>query len=325
MNSLHLAFLAMIFLAVVFAIMFVYNVWSESRFPQRRKIKKRLMYMAAGGGHGREKLNLYKKSVLKNLGFFDRLAFAAPRIAFLDRMLVRARFPYSASAFIIISICLAGLGIMLGGVFSSNAVVASSFGLLLFIFPYTFLKLREKDYFAKFEEQLPEALDLLARSLKVGHALSSGIEMVAKEMDDPIKSEFAAAAVDINIGLSVKETFDNLCERVPSRDLRFFAIAVLIQRETGGSLSKILDDLSKLIRQRIQFKRRVKALTAEGRISSVILTVLPILLFVYLYIINYDYISLLWTSKTGLIMLCTAIVLQIAGMVIMKKMVTIDM
>jgi tight adherence protein B len=325
MNSLHLAFLALIFLAVVFAIMFIYNVWSESRFPQRRVMKKRLMYMAAGCGYDREKVNLYKKSVLKNLGFFDRLAFAGPRIASLDRMIVRAGSPYSAMAFIFISICLAGLGIMLGSLFSPNKAVAGGLGLLLLAVPYTFLKLKEKDYFVKFEEQLPEALDLLARSLKVGHALSSGIEMVAKEMDDPIKSEFAAAAVDINIGLSVKEAFDNLCERVPSRDLRFFAIAVLIQRETGGSLSKILDDLSKLIRQRVQFKRRVKALTAEGRISTVILTALPILLFVYLYFINYDYISLLWTNKTGFIMLCTAIALQLAGVTLMRKMISIDM
>jgi tight adherence protein B len=316
--------LALIFLSVVFAVMFFYNVWSESRFPKRRMIKKRLMYMAAGG-HGKEKLNLYKKNALKNLGFFDRLVFAAPRIVSLDRMIVRAGLPYSVSAFIFISICLAGLGIMLGSVFPPHKAVAGFLGLVFLVIPYSFLKLKERDFFAKFEEQLPEALDLLARSLKVGHALSSGIEMVAKEMEDPIKSEFAAAAVDINIGLSVKETFENLCERVPSRDLRFFAIAVLIQRETGGSLAKILDDLSKLIRQRVQFKRRVKALTAEGRISSVILIAMPILMFVYLYISNYDYISLLWTSRTGFIMLCTAIVLQIVGMVVMKKMVTIDM
>ena len=95
MDSLHLALLALIFLSVVFAIMFFYNVWSGSRFPQRQMIKKRLMYMAAGSVHGKEKHNLYKESVLKNLGFLDRLAFAAPRMASLDRMLVRAGMPYS--------------------------------------------------------------------------------------------------------------------------------------------------------------------------------------------------------------------------------------
>ena len=150
------------------------------------------------------------------------------------------------------------------------------------------------------------------------------MEMVANEMDDPIKSEFGAAVVDINLGLSVREAFDNLCERVASMDLRFFAIAVLIQRETGGSLAKTLDNISSLIRQRLRFKRKVKALTAESRISAIILVLLPIAMFAYLYFINYDYLSLLWTERIGVIMLSTAAALQVVGMILMKKMVNID-
>jgi tight adherence protein B len=302
-----------------------YKVWSDSRFPKRRAMKKRLMYIGAGGLHGKEKLDLYKKSALQHVGFFDRLAFTMPRLLILDRMLVRAGMPCSAVVFIFISILLGGLGIFVGITFSLNGILAAALGVLLLIVPFLYLKIKETEFFSKFEVQFPEALDLLARALRVGHALSSGIEMVADEMDDPIKSEFAATLADINLGLSVKEAFENLCERVPNTDLRFFTIAVLIQRETGGSLAQMLDDLSTLIRKRMQFRRKVKALTAEGRISANILAVLPILMFAYLYTVNYDYISLLWTNRVGFYMLSASVCLVIIGLVVMKKMVNIEL
>jgi tight adherence protein B len=143
-------------------------------------------------------------------------------------------------------------------------------------------------------------------------------------MADPIRAEFAAAVDEVNLGLTLKEALDNLCERVPSMDIRFFAIAILLQKETGGNIAEILDNISRLLRERVQFARQVKALTAEGRYSAGVLISLPILMFIYVYFMNYNYISVLWTEKVGQYMLFGAIVLQIIGAWVIKKIVTIE-
>ena len=149
---------------------------------------------------------------------------------------------------------------------------------------------------------MPEVLDLLARSLRSGLALSAGMEIITQEMDEPIRSEFAAATDEINLGLSFREALENMCERIPSRDLRFFAVAILIQRDSGGNIAEILDQISGLVRERTKFKRHVSTLTAEGRISGVVLIGLPVAMFVYLYFVNYQYVSLLWKDPIGYIM-----------------------
>ncbi len=122
----------------------------------------------------------------------------------------------------------------------------------------------------------------------------------------------------------MKEAMENLCERVPISDLRFFAIAVLVQKETGGNIGEILDNISRLIRERIQFQRQVRAMTAEGRYSAGILIGLPIFMFIYMYLTNYDYIKLLWQEEMGHYMLYGAIILQIVGAFLIKRIVTIE-
>ena len=148
--------------------------------------------------------------------------------------------------------------------------------------------------------------------------------MIAEEIEDPIHSEFAAVVDEINLGLTMDEAMENLCERVPVPDLRFFSIAILVQKETGGNIGEILDNISRLIRERIVFKDHVAALTAEGRLSAVVLVGLPIFMFVYMYLTNYDYLSLLWTEKTGHYMIYGAIILQIIGAYVIKRIVDID-
>jgi tight adherence protein B len=143
-------------------------------------------------------------------------------------------------------------------------------------------------------------------------------------MEEPIKSEFRATVDEISMGLSLKDAFDNLCTRVPSTDLRFFAIALLIQKETGGNIAEILDRIGRLIRERLQFKRQVRALTAEGRLSAWVLILLPLVMLVYMYFVNYDYVSQLWTEKMGLYMLTGGFFLQCVGAFVIRRIVTID-
>lgn len=324
MNQLNLIFLGAVFLFATALILFIYLFWEEGKFAEKRSIKKRLLYISAGGKHGKEKLDLYKNKVLGNAGIMERLALMLPRVSNIDRMLLKTGLPISASVFICSSIFAALAGGMLAYQFLPGQFTPFILGTVCLLIPYIILRIMERSFLEKFEEQLPEALDLLARAVRSGHALSSGLEMVAQEMTPPIKSEFQATVDEINLGLSTKDAFANLCARVPSTDLKFFAIAILIQKETGGNVAEILDKIGRLIRERLQFRRQVKTLTAEGRLSAQILIMLPIAMFVYIYFVNYDYISLMWTEKIGIYLLVGGIVMQIVGSLFIRKIVKIE-
>jgi tight adherence protein B len=324
MNQFNLFFLAVIFLAVTALILFVYLLWQESKFTEKRTMRKRLLYMSAGGKHGKEKLDIYKNRVLKDTGVFELLAFKLPRISAIDRMLIKTGLPIPASVFFLICLLAGVAGGLLAYQFLPGKATPVIAGLIFLCLPYFFLKMYENSILEKFQDQLPEALDLLARAMRSGHALTSGLEMIAEEMPPPIKPEFRATVDEVNLGLSVKDALANLCERVPSTDLRFFAIAIMIQRETGGNVAEILDKIGHLIRERIQFRRQVKTLTAEGRLSARILIMLPIVMFIYIYVVNYEYISLMWTEKIGIYMLIIGIVMQLIGSIFIRNIVNIE-
>lgn len=324
MDLLTLLILVAVFLFTVSLVGLIFLAWGESRFAEKYIVKKRLYYISAGGKHGKEKLKKYRDRVLKDAGAFERLALKMPRSGRLDRLLLKSKLPLNASTFIFGTLVLSLLALLIGLKFFAQPLTAIGLALLILFAPYLLLRRMEKVQFDKFQEQLPEALDLLARALRSGHALTSGLEMVSTEMEDPIRSEIGAAVDEINLGLTFQEAFENLCARVPSTDLRFFAISVIIQRETGGNVAEILDNISRLIRERIQFARQVKALTAEGRYSAAVLISLPIVLFVYIYFANYKYISLLWKDTLGIYMLIGAGIAQILGALMIKRIVTID-
>jgi tight adherence protein B len=324
MDLLTIFLLGAVFLFTVSIVQLLYLFWAESKFAEKRTVKKRLLYISAGGKHGQEKLTLYRDRALKDAGFFEKLAFKLPRIPSLDRKLLKAKIPLNATTFIVGSIALGGIGLLLGLRFFTQTLPAVGLGVLLLALPFILLKISEKSYYAKFQEQLPEALDLLSRAVRSGYALSAGLEVIAQEMTDPIKSEFAAVVDEVNLGLTLKEALYNLCERVPGMDMRFFAIAVLVQKETGGNIAEILDNISRLIRERFQFTQHVKALTAEGRYSAGILIALPIVMFIYMYFVNYDYIVTLWENQIGLYMIYGAAILQVVGAYFIKRIVTIE-
>jgi tight adherence protein B len=324
MDLLDILLSVAVFIFTVAFVEVIYLAWTESRFTEKRTVKKRLLYISAGGKHGKEKLAKYRASVLKDIGAYERFVLSLPRWSRLDSLLVKMGLPINASIFLIFSIALGLTGFLVGYRYLPQPLAAVILGVALGFLPYFLLKVAEKNYYEKFIDQLPEALDLLARAMRSGHALTSGLEMISKELPDPIKSEFMATVDEINLGLTLKEAMENLCERVPLTDLRYFAIAVLVQKETGGNVAEILDNISRLIRERVQFQRQVKALTAEGRYSAAVLIALPILMFIYIYFTNYDYLSLLWTEELGPYLLFGAIILQIVGAYMIKRIVTIE-
>jgi len=325
MDLITISIYVSIFIFAFAIVEVIYLAWSESRFAEKRTVKKRLLYISAGGKHGQDKLIKYRQGVLKEVGTFERFVLNLPRLSQLDKLLLKVHFPINATLFIIISIALGAVGFLIGLRYVHQPFAALGIGLVMLVLPIIFLKITEKKYYEDFNDQLPEALDLLARAVRSGNAITTGLDMISKEMADPIGTEFGATVDEINLGLTMKEALDNLCERVPVSDLRYFAIAVLVQKETGGNVAEILDNISRLIRERIQFQRHVKALTAEGRYSAGILIALPIFMFIYIYFTNYDYLSTLWKEEMGHYLIFGAIILQIVGAYVIKRIVTIDL
>jgi tight adherence protein B len=175
----------------------------------------------------------------------------------------------------------------------------------------------------RFEAQFPEAVDLLARSLRAGHSLADGIGMIGTELNAPIRDEFRQCYEQQNLGISLEEAMEQVAQRVPNVDLRFFVTVMVMQRETGGDLVELLEKISRLIRERFQLRGQVKALTGEGRLSGIVLLALPVLLTIYMYFSNPDYLMLLFRDPAGQQMVAGAVIAQFLGAVVIKKIVDI--
>jgi tight adherence protein B len=175
-----------------------------------------------------------------------------------------------------------------------------------------------------FEEQFPEALDLLSRALRAGHAFQSAMGMVADELKQPVGPEFKKTFDQQNFGLPLRDALFQMSERVPILDVRFFVTAVLIQRDTGGNLSEILDNLAHVVRERFKVKRQVRVHTAHGRFTAFVLLSLPPALAIVLRFINPEHMELLFTHKLGQTMLITVMIMQVIGFIWIRKVIRIE-
>ena len=204
-----------------------------------------------------------------------------------------------------------------------NIYVAPVGAGLLFSMPFVWLWWKRNARLKKFASQLPEAMELVARALRAGHSLAAGLQVVAGESPEPIAKEFGRVYEEQNLGVSLEDALGHMCERVPNLDLRFFVTSVNIQRQTGGDLAEILDRIGHVIRERFKILGQVKALTAEGRLSGLVLIAMPIGLFLMMLHMKPDYVSLLWTDPMGIKMSIGAIILMLIGSYAIKKIVDI--
>ena len=190
--------------------------------------------------------------------------------------------------------------------------------------PFLVLKVKRTRRMRTFEEQFPEGLDLIARALKAGHAFATGLKMVADEMPEPVGPEFRKTFDEQNFGLPLKDSLDNMTHRIPLIDVRFFATAVLIQRETGGNLSEILENLAHVVRERFKILRQVRVYTAHGRFTGYVLLALPAVLCVAMSFINPEHMNLLFREPMGQMMLMGALGMQTVGYLWIKQVIKIE-
>jgi tight adherence protein B len=317
-SLLILAFI--IFLSFFFLIRAILLFLTNPERSQQRRLKMRLREIE-GLKSTINASTLLKKASLKK-SFVDESLDKFQLINHLQTLMLRANLTWKMSTFLSITALTGLVGLVVGmakwGVLAG--VAGGGMGVLI---PYKLLVRRGKKRLQKFEQQLPDALDLLARGLKAGHAFPSGLQQVAKEMPDPLGTEFAIVYSEFSHGRDLNGALLGLSKRIDMRDLSFFTTAVLIQRETGGNLTDILEKISVLIRERFQLRNQIKALTAEGRMSGIILVLLPPVLMVALIIINPGYASVLFEHPAGQLMCGAAAFLQLLGMLIIRKIVNI--
>jgi tight adherence protein B len=240
----------------------------------------------------------------------------------LQRQLLQADIYLAPNTFICVTIILSGVGFLIGWLMGSWAWTLG-LSLLLGVFPIIFLRWKRRRKTAMIERFMPDAMELLARSLRAGHTLSGTLDLVSQEIPPPLGAEMRITYEEQKLGLSMPQAFRRMGERVASQDLRYFVTAVIIQSETGGNLAEILENIGLIIRDRLKLKGKVKGLTAEGRFSALILSLLPFVTFLALYFMNREYIMALFSDPMGTKLLMGALTSIGIGILIMKRMVAI--
>ncbi len=276
---------------------------------------------------GRKKKEDETTTILKKTAL-DRdkkslLAALTPNVPSLQKLIIQADANITPSTFMVISTILAVLGFTASWLAGVKIYLAPILGILLALVPFAWLMWKRVSRLKQFASQLPEALELVARALRAGHSLAAGLHVVAEEMPAPISDEFNRVYEEQNLGIPIEEALKSMCDRVPNLDLRFFVTSVCIQRTTGGDLAEILDKIGYVIRERFKIMGMVKALTAEGRLSGVILMALPFVLFITMLHIKYDYVEKLWTNPIGVKMSIGALVMQLIGALVIRHIVNI--
>jgi len=311
-----------VFVSIVLLIEGFYFAFRIIRNPEKKEIKARLRTISSVG-HRDDGVDIERKKLMSKIPWFNRILLTFRWTDKLHRFLEQANTKQPLGVFVLLTILLAFFGLVVGSWVTSNLFAVILLAVLLGMIPFFYIHLKKKKRMEKFQQQLPEALDLISRALKAGHAFSGGLKMVSDEMGDPVGTEFSKTINEINFGVDFPEALINLSNRVDCPDLNFFTISVILQRETGGNLVEILENIAYLIRERFKLYGRVRVLAAQGKLSAVILVALPFLVALGLSIINAKYIGTLSSDPIGKVLVIIALIFMIFGIVVIRKIIDI--
>jgi tight adherence protein B len=313
----------LVFIAVVLLLEGLYLMWKTYKGPQAKKIQRRLNALSAAADSSAQS-NLVRERMLSELPPLQRFLLGLPRAHQLDRMLLQANLNWTVANLLLGCAAAGAVSYMLVTAllhqpFLAGALAAAGAAFL----PLAYVRRRRSRRLAKLEQQLPDALDLLGRALRAGHAFGAGLQMIGEEMADPIASEFRMVHDEVNFGVSLEQALSNLSVRAPVTDLRYFVVAVLIQRESGGNLTEVLSNLSRLIRQRLKLFWHVRVLSAEGRMSAWLLSCLPFAIGGLMNVFNPEFMAPLWHDPIGLTIVRSMLVSMAFGVLLLRKIIRI--
>jgi len=313
-----------VFVLVAAGVFSVVSLFDERR-ARARVLRERLSAVdLAADRQPNEELALLRDELLSEIPALNRLLQHSPQISSLQRFLSQAEVDMRAGKFLLMSLA---SGVILGvlTLFVVNSPLFAAMGLAIGLFgPYFYASYKRNKRFQLFEETFPEAIDTLARAVRAGHAFTTALELIAGEMAEPVSGEFRKLFEEQKFGLPLREALLNLADRVPIVDVKFFVTAVMLQRETGGNLAEILDGLSYVIRERFKILRQVRVYTAQGRLTMLVLMLLPPIIVLIFFVMNPDFIRPLFYDPIGHALIAIGVTLQFIGYLLIRKIIRIQ-
>ena len=309
------------FMAALLGLITIYLGYAAVKASPVYELKKRLRNLAleARGGIPAD----LKIEILEEMPRFDKLLYNFKLVRKLHESIDKAGLRIDVKIFALIVLVFAAAGFVIGAALQRGLIPPLILLLIFGASPFIYLRIQKTKRINRFTEQFASALDMLSRSLKAGHSLASAVQMVGSEMSEPVAGLFRAVYEEQAYGLSLKDALANMIDRMDTADLRFFVTAVSVYREIGGNLSEILERLAHTIRERIKVRRQVRVYTAQARMSGYVLGALPICTAIFFYFMAPDYIGELITEKIGRFFVAAAIVLQIIGVLVIRRIIDI--
>jgi tight adherence protein B len=325
-----LLFTMIVFVAVAAGVFFGAS-FIDQRNAQARLIRDRLANAQNAARQPNEELALVRDEMLSRIPALDNLLRRSERVSNLQDFLEQANLRIKAGNILLLcglsAIALGSAGYFLPG----NSTPANQRALFLMlgivlggVLPYSYASRRRNQRFQKFEEIFPEAIDTLARAVRAGHAFTTALELIGSEVSEPVASEFRKLYEEQKFGLPVRDALVNLTTRVPLVDVKFFVTAVMLQRETGGNLAEILDNLSYVIRERFKILRQVRVYTAQGRLTMMLLMGMPPVIVVIMLTTSPGYIRPLFSDPIGHVLVVGGLVLQTVGYFVIRRIIRIQ-
>jgi tight adherence protein B len=318
-------FLAMLVFFLVALAAFGLGSLFDQRSARARLLKERLAEESKAPERSpEEELALIRDEQLSNIPVLDDFLRRSSRVSEIQKMLSQGGLTIKAGNFL--GICIvAGIAACIVAYVISNRIEIAWVALLVgFVLPYSYASMMRQRRFNKFEELFPQAIDTLARAVRAGHAFTTALEMITNEISEPVAGEFRQLYEEQKFGMPVRDALMNLTERIPSVDVKFFVTAVMLQRETGGNLAEILDNLSYVIRERFKIQRQVRVYTAQGRLTMALLMGMPPIIVVVMMAINPAFIRPLFSDPIGHTLLVGGITLQTVGYFVIRKIIRIQ-
>lgn len=322
MDTSYVLFIVLLFVAVVLALEGGYQVWASKNSAEARRVAGRLRQVEGNSEYA--PVSIERQATVRRWNWLDDAAVAAmPKGPELLTYLETSGTGRGAGEMILYSVMLGSLGYALPYMLSKPWTFSLLLAGILASAPWFWLGHQRTKRIRLFERQIPEALDLMGRALRAGHAFPTAVKMVGDEMPEPISKEFRTLFDETNFGVPQNEALTRLANRVPIDDLRYFVIAVMIQRESGGNLAELLDNIAAIVRARLKLLGEVRTLSAEGRMSAWILGLLPFCVALMINLVNPDFMNVLWTDPVGLKMVGGALVLMALAVVWMRSIIKI--
>ena len=319
------ALIALLVFVVVALAAFAAFSLVDQRNARARLIKDRLATVQkAPEREPDEEFALVRDEQLSKIPALDELLRRSPRVSAIQESLEQAGMKFRAGNFLMLCMLCGTLAGLAAVLYTKNPAIAWAALVIGAVLPYSVVSYRRQKRFEKFEELFPEAIDTLARAVRAGHAFTTALEMISNETSEPLAGEFRKLYEEQKFGMPVRDALMNLTERVPLVDIKFFVTAVMLQRETGGNLAEILDNLSYVIRERFKIQRQVRVHTAQGRLTMALLMAMPPVVVATLAVFSPEFVHPLFYDPIGHALLVASIALQTVGYFVIRKITKIQ-